>query len=349
MLRVLHEKPPRAEALLGKTAYAVDAAGKLHAWKLPSGEPIEESVMVFDTIARDRDALILTTSSLVELRYVNGGGHIVDPRATVTEGARFGDGVVARVGTSELFWGPRYRVSGTIESVIEDSRRAVAARPGAVCIPIFEPPNHRVECVAADLRVVLSATVSLARPSDAPGTRFHTRFVSPHHIVVGTFGFGGPKSTRRAGAVRLSDGTVTVVEDEVAAAVERADGTLEGLLVMTPEVKLLSPAGAVRWTYRKLVPIDEFAAVALIDERLVVAAYNAIATGVQVFALNVNDGKLLWKGETKLPPIGHSKYHNLVTIEALGDAVIVRGHESAVDHVHVYDSKTGALRFSDAQ
>jgi hypothetical protein len=63
----------------------------------------------------------------------------------------------------------------------------------------------------------------------------------------------------------------------------------------------------------------------------------------------VADGKPLWTGETKLPPIAHSKYHNSVTLEALGDAVILRGDESSVKHVHVYDSKTGALRFSDAQ
>ena len=81
--------------------------------------------------------------------------------------------------------------------------------------------------------------------------------------------------------VRLSDGNVTVIEDEVAAAVERPDGTLEGLLEAEPELKLLSPTGGFRWMEKRPRSAG-FAAVALIDDRLVIALYNAISTGVEV-------------------------------------------------------------------
>jgi len=349
VLHVLREKRPLGEAVIGDRAYTLDEDRKLRTWNPANGQLVSEQAKVADVLSRDGGWLVLTGPMLVEAFHPRDGFITVSATgAGIEEGARVREGAVARVGTRMLFGSATYHAPAPIESVIENHRRGLAARGDAICFAMFAPPNHRVECLDSDGSLVRSVVVALARPADAPGTRFHTRFISPHHIVIGTWSFGGLKSTRRAAVARLVDGNVTIVEDEIAAAVERSDGTLEGLLVTTPEVKLLAPNGSVRWTH-KPPRTDSFAAVALVDDRLVIATYNAIATGVDVFALDVRDGKLLWTGETKLPPIGHSKYRNAVTLEVLADAVIVRGDESSVKHVHVYDSKTGALRFSDAQ
>jgi len=358
VLHVLREKKPRVEAMDDKGAFTVDADGVLRAWNVASGKlQWEHPSKVCDRVLVDGERVVTADGGDVEIvnrrdgsvaASIAGAPHFGDVRL-VSDRIVIGGSTISNVDMLTAKPSAGRTIAAPVESVIEDPRLGLAVRTGEVCYAMFDPPNHRIECVDLAVKLVRSAVVLLARPTDVSGTRFHTRFISSHHIVIGTWSFGGFKSTRRSAVVRLSDGAVTVIEDEVAAAVERPDGTLEGLLVMTPEVKLLSPSGAVRWTYKKMPRTEEFAAVTLIEDRLVIAGFNAIATGVQVFALNVNDGRELWKGETKLPPIAHSKYHNTVTIEALGDAAIVRGNESAVKHVHVYDSKTGALRFSDAQ
>lgn len=360
MVHLLREKRPRAEALDSNGAFTLDVDDVLRGWDPVTGKE-RWSVPTKSTLLAiaPRRVFLAEPMRLVAIDRTDGAIHhdrpgsthpIDEIRVTKQHVVTLQQPGFVLTSFDAATGADRWTDSagGPVESLIEDSHRSLFSAGDRTCYATFAPPDHRIECVALTDHTVKSSVLSLVRPTDPPGTRFSPRYGSAHHIVVGTWSFGGFKSTRRSAVVRLSDGSVAVVEDEVAAAVERADGTLEGLLVMTPEVKLLSPAGAVRWTY-KMPRVEEFAAVTLIDDRLVIAGYNAIATGVQVFALNVNDGRELWKGETKLPPIGHSKYHNTVTIEALGDAVIVRGHESSVDHVHVYDSRTGALRFSDAQ
>jgi len=355
---LLREKKPRAELLDAHGALTLDVDDQLRAWNVANGKerwsiPTRGKMLASDAehaFVAEPTALAIVeratgsvrrlmpggTGDIDELRVVPG--HVItrqDSRVVVMN-ATTGAVRVTSVATTP------------IEAVIEDRTRGLAVASDSFCFAQFVPPDHLVQCLDLDGKTLRRSVVALKRPGDPSMTSFALRFISPHHIVIGTWGFGAAKSARRSGIVRLSDGAVTIIEDEVAALVERADGTLEGLLVSSPEVKLLSLTGAVRFTY-KMKHAEEFAAVALIDDRLVIAGFNAIATGVQVFALRLADGTELWKGETKLPPISHSKYRNIVTLAALGDAAILRGDESSVDHVHVYDSKTGALRFNDAQ
>lgn len=356
VVHLLREKKPLAELMDPAGAYTLDADHKLRAWDVATGAlRWEEPTKFARELRLDKSFVYLAEPSGIEVRGredaskiswvpwhhgVRGEMRVLREHVVF---ASFGVEVFnARGGPARA-----RRVTPAIADLIEDGTLGLSLRDDEVCYATSDPAGFRVECIDLDANVSRTASVPLARPSDPSGTYFSLRYLSRHHLVLGTWSAGFSK-TRRSAVVRLSDVAVTIIEDEVAAAVERPDGTLEGLLVMGPEVRLLTPAGATRWKHRMTDP-EEFAAVALVDERLVIAGFNAIATGVQVLALGLSDGKQLWQGVTKLPPIAHSRYHNKVTLEALGDAVILRGDESSVDHVHVYDSKTGALRFSDAQ
>jgi hypothetical protein len=226
--------------------------------------------------------------------------------------------------------------------------RVMTASPEGYCYVTFDAPDFHVRCFDLDAKPVRTIKLALSRPTDPPGTHMGPQVMGPRYIVVGTFSFGGFPAARRSAVVRLADGAiVATVEDEVVAVAERSDGSLEGLVVAAPEIRLLTPSGAPRWTHP--VPYAEPMAQAVVEgQDLIVARYDPIATGVEIVALRLSDGKQVWKGETRLPSIGHSKYRNDVTLVLRPGAVILRGEESSVHHVHLYDPKTGALRFHDA-
>ncbi|MGZ3424141.1 MAG: hypothetical protein ACXWUG_13380 [Polyangiales bacterium] len=228
------------------------------------------------------------------------------------------------------------------------SNRTITTSPDGYCFVSFDPPDFAVRCFDLDTKPLRVTKLVLSKPTDPPFTRMMPLVLGPHHVVVGTFSFGGFPAARRAAIVRVADGAlVATVEDEVVALAERSDGTLDGLVVVAPEIRLLEPSGKVRWKHPSTFAPPMGTSV-VDDDRLILATYNPIATGVQVFALRLADGTEVWKGETKLPPIGHSKYRNDVTLGLRGGAVLLRGEESAVHHVHLFDAKSGALHYYDA-
>lgn len=79
------------------------------------------------------------------------------------------------------------------------------------------------------------------------------------------------------------------------------------------------------------------------DGLLYRADYEQMATGCAIRAIDLKAGQELWKATLKgLGPIAHSKYHNRVWMERLGDSVLaVYGRESAGRYVELVDFKTG--------
>jgi hypothetical protein len=72
------------------------------------------------------------------------------------------------------------------------------------------------------------------------------------------------------------------------------------------------------------------------------AEYHVRSTGCSVTAYNLKEGKQLWK--TRLESRyrrPYSAFHNAVTIEDNGEAILVRGNEGLFRYVEYLDMKTG--------
>jgi len=78
------------------------------------------------------------------------------------------------------------------------------------------------------------------------------------------------------------------------------------------------------------------------DHILYYAEYNRISTGCNVVAVDLTNGKQLWKTGLKgLGPINHSSYSNAVALELVEGAVKVLGHESKGDYIEFVEMKEG--------
>jgi hypothetical protein len=84
--------------------------------------------------------------------------------------------------------------------------------------------------------------------------------------------------------------------------------------------------------------------VALVRDGILYRAdYEPMATGCAIIAFDLKAGQELWTATLKgLGPIEHSKYHNWVWMERIGDSVVaVYGREPAGRYVELVDLKTG--------
>jgi outer membrane protein assembly factor BamB len=345
-------RPPRAESAEivleeDETLRAIDLATGATRWKTPAKCRSFALSKTSVACAESASMVFVDRASGVATRVPKTSSSYSEP--IVVSGEHF----VALLDPSVVVYDARGRVRATTTPTPGPMRgfgeRVLAPSPEGYCY-VTEPPDYYVRCFDLDGKPVRATKLALTKPTDPPGTRMMPILVGPRYVVVGTFSFGGFPAARRSSVVRIADGAiVATVEDEVVALAERPDGTLDGLVVVAPEIRLLSLAGKPRWTHA--VPYAEpFAAAASSGETLYLARYDPIATGVVVGAFRMTDGAEIWNGETKLPPIAHSKYRNDVRLELrpLEGAVVLRGDESSVRHVHLYDAKTGALRFHDA-
>jgi hypothetical protein len=72
------------------------------------------------------------------------------------------------------------------------------------------------------------------------------------------------------------------------------------------------------------------------------ADYSQYASGCALVAYDLKDQKQLWKTSLQgLGPIAHFRYRNEVAVEAVPDAILVRGKESAGKYIEYVDRKSG--------
>jgi hypothetical protein len=72
------------------------------------------------------------------------------------------------------------------------------------------------------------------------------------------------------------------------------------------------------------------------------ADFHPRATGCALVAYDLRQGKQLWRTTLHgMGQIAHSKYYNAVTLDLDGDALCVRGKESAGNYVEYVHRKTG--------
>ncbi len=75
---------------------------------------------------------------------------------------------------------------------------------------------------------------------------------------------------------------------------------------------------------------------------LYVAEFAPSVTGCTVVATDLKSGKQLWRSNLKgIGPVDHSRYRNHVTIDAQGEVLVVRGHESLGRYIEYIDMKSG--------
>jgi outer membrane protein assembly factor BamB len=222
----------------------------------------------------------------------------------------------------------------------------VASPRGGFCAVGTPVGDMEIACLDDRGRVLWRKAYGLRRAGDTGSPGFSLRSVGPRYAIFGTLFFGA--EVRRAVVVRLADGAeIARVEEEVAAVVERDDGSLEGLLVPQPEVKLLEPSGKPRWSAGALAPNDHGAAAVASGTRVYAALYPPISSGSELYAFDRATGKVLWRGDVERPSVGHSEYENEVSLSLFEDRLVLRAEESAVTGLQVFSLPDGKRLFSD--
>lgn len=210
---------------------------------------------------------------------------------------------------------------------------------GVTVCAFASDPRLQIQCFDTNGTPKARATHDLSLPTAPAGASFGIKAVDDRYVL---FGRHPSSSLRRSLIVRLSDGSVVArVEDDVAAIVKREDGSIAGLLVIGPELRLLDTTGAVRWTAKRAAGHHESASAVARGNALFIATYPEFSSGSDLAAYDLATGKPLWKGAVELLPIGHSEYFNEVTLSIVSDRLLLRGDESGVITTQLFDLVNG--------
>ncbi|MGZ3475327.1 MAG: hypothetical protein ACXWUG_14345 [Polyangiales bacterium] len=206
-----------------------------------------------------------------------------------------------------------------------------------------------VACFDGDGAPTARRTLDLHEPSDPKGMSFGIRSIDARYVLfgVGPFFVG---SVSRAAVVRLADGAIVAkLEENVAAIVEREDGTIEGLLGVQPELRMLETGGKLRWKAPSPNPHDEGAAAITRGGKLFASVFPPISSGSALLALDLGTGATLWKGDVHMLPIAHSEYENEVRLSFFENRVVLRGDEASVQTFQLFDESNGKRVFFDSR
>ncbi|HSQ64306.1 MAG TPA: PQQ-binding-like beta-propeller repeat protein, partial [Polyangiaceae bacterium] len=141
--------------------------------------------------------------------------------------------------------------------------------------------------------------------------------------------------------LRTSDGATLLHSSSRLAAALATGGVFDGALSSEPTVTLFDAKGTPRWSWTGALPHAEALRAVRSGPNIVLARYNPIATGAQLVALDEATGTPAWQGDVDSLMIGHSKYSNAVELQARGNVVLLRGHESGQDYAQTFDPATG--------
>jgi hypothetical protein len=353
ILHVLDKDRPSRQAMHGEVGYLVAKSGELRGYDLPTGALRWSipSAPCSQLAAGEGGAFCGNGADLVRYDAVKGGATAIPSKSTgeisqllAVSGRILAlrndisiesyDGVTgAFVGASKLPFFPY------------GSRLGIVANPTGVCGTSPSAMDVLLFCVDSAANILFNKSYPFKKPSDPPSMTFTVQQLDARWMVASTWFSSTPK---RGVVVRLSDGVeVARVEKDVAAALSRPDGSLEALLVTRPSLELLEPSGAVRWSSSE--KLEDSATALLHDETLVVASFHPIATGADLRGFDRSSGKLLWRGDVELLPIGHSKYFNHVYLSVSFGHVVMRGVEASQHYLELFDPKDGARKFSEVR
>jgi hypothetical protein len=352
VVATIAEKAPQLE----DGAYFVDRAGTLHAVDLASATerwsvkpPFVPAELVMTSkgaaIAREKQ-IALYDASGTERVFAFGGhvSHLVargddllflegeDRLQRIDSAGRLAP--VTTLPFKVFGWGSALRV-------LEDRKTTCAiAEPAGVL---------EVACFDRDGAMSSRRTLDLRAPSDPKGTSFTIRSVDDRYALfaAGPFFLTG---ARRAAVVRLSDGAIIAkVEDAAAAIVERDDGSVSGLLVVQPELRMLEIDGTLRWKAPSPSPHDEAASALARGGRVFVDVYPPISSGSTLVALDEKTGATAWKADVQMLPIAHSEYFNEARLSFFERRIALRGDESSVWTYQLFDEIDGKRALAESQ
>jgi hypothetical protein len=361
VLRTLLPPPTSFEASDTKNAYLVAKDDVLRAYDIASGAEAWNAGPMPDARegAAGDEALFFPRESEVRVVQKAMGTRSTWPVSQkVMQAFPFGTRVALRLqdGAVELFDGKTGRREATIPSPKWGEQvRLLGSPDGGFCMAaVAAGPRLELSCFDAHGAARHSRTFHLRRDrgGELPrGGNFFARFdfrdVGPRYLVCSTFAFR-EDDPRRAIVVKLADGAeIARVEEEVAAVVERDDGSVDGLLVVQPEVMLLEPDGKVRWKAGPLGHIDASAAVTTYKSSIYVAIYSQIATGSFLYGFDRATGKVVWTGEFDQLQVVHSIYQNETFLRRVDDRLVLRVDESAVSGVQIFSLPDGRRIFSN--
>ncbi len=357
---VLTPDLPKEELSDGRSAFVLGKDGRLAAFDLATGAPRWSTVASCAFLSQGRERIFCGDGEELRVflksngskQQLTGGGS-----GDVLEAQELAGRVMMRRadGTVTVLRSDGTRASVTLGTLYGDLHRlSIPASRDAFCsVAQVTGSAYDLACHDLDAKIRWAKRIELARPGDPSGVSYRLTHDGPHHLVFSSspwFGASSPGSVTRGLVVRLADGVIMAsIEQEIAAVAERADGTIAGLVVLNPELRFLDLHGVMLWS-RPHAPThhDDATAVAHGD-RVIIESHSPIATGVSIMAHALGTGDLVWTGAIDLPPISHSKYRNRVELTLVGDQVRLRGHESSVSHLHVFDAATGERRFHDAR
>jgi len=201
-------------------------------------------------------------------------------------------------------------------------------------------------CWTATLTAKWTKSIVIAKPGDPVLTGYDARRLDHGFLIASSLPWGsGPD---RAVVVRWSDGDeVARVDESVAAVAARNERELDGLVSLKKGLRYLATNGTLRWSAPKL-RVEDSADALLDGERVLVATYPQISSGVTLYALDRTSGALLWTHGPPLPGIAHSAYMNEVSLSFIGKTLVMRGHEAGIEHASLLEAASGKAHLNTA-
>jgi hypothetical protein len=348
--RVLTDKPPIAEVHDERRAFLFGRDFVLRAFDLTSGKQIWSRTIsptlrpllidrqfvyvvgdsVITAFAKDNgDARTMTLSrplrhaaaanDLVFVAREDRALEIIDPSSGV------------RIGAATLPFDPIGFRSG-LQKLADGRTVCAIAADSALQVACFDEKGTSTARV----------TVGLSKPPLPAGTVFGIVSFDERYVL-----YGAHSGVRRSAVVRLADGSViATVAERASAIVEREDGSIAGLLVLEPALRLLDLAGKVIWTTKSISIHHDGAAAVARGDTVFIDMFPQFSSGSALEARNLTTGALVWKGVVEQLPIGHSEYFNEVRISFAGDRLLLRGDESAIITTQLFDPYTGERLFA---
>jgi outer membrane protein assembly factor BamB len=136
---------------------------------------------------------------------------------------------------------------------------------------------------------------------------------------------------------------------QAAALVERGNELL-GVLAVDGVKHQLSFYDAATAARRWTTVIDDLwgdSAAAVVDgSSVIVTTFHRIATGSQLYRLDLSTGRVEWKADVEQLNVGHSKYFNDVVVSIEYGNVTLNGYEALGCYIQTFDPATGKRRSS---
>jgi len=344
--KVLRDKPPLSEVSDERRAFLYDRDFVLRAYELASGRELWTKAFppTMRPLLIDARFVYVVGDSIVTayrketgeartLKISNTLSHVTIAKGLVV-GARI-DRVVGVIDPTSGESASRLTLPfspigwrSALQTLIDGETVCAIGQDPPLQVLCFDTAGGKRARVTVDLHKGAPAAVS-----------FNIVSVGPRYVLFGSHSTSG---ARRSAVVRLADGSViATVEDRVAAIVEREDGSIAGLLVVEPELRLLDLTGKALWTATSTSGHHDGASAVARGNTVFIDTFPQFSSGSALEARDLHTGALVWKGLVEALPVSHSEYFNDVRLSLHGERLLLRGDESSVITTQLFNVVSG--------